>query len=391
VPTDIHVLREDELERWRYLGATAFMSSAEPWERATQALRPEWTLVATVDGEMQASVTSIPSGLELEGNKAAMGAVSGVACMPEYRRMGLVAELLVETLKRSRDLGEPLSGLWTPHPALYRRYGWETATDVRLVSFAPKQLALAPGPRPTGRIRRPGENGWQEAARVYREWAGRRNSLMTRDAARWAVLVSEPETVLYHYVSADGAPEGFALLQTTRAEGAAGLTVRDLVATSSEAYRALVGLVLSHDLVAKVDWYCSVDEPLAEALADPAPARSRLERGLMLRIVDVAEALGRRPAYAEGRLMVRVVDEVCPWNDGVWEVTAAGSRFSVEREDDEPMLTLDVRALAQLFNGYRSATQLARAGRIQAHHARAVAIADIMFAMRTPPFCADEF
>jgi predicted acetyltransferase len=111
----------------------------------------------------------------------------------------------------------------------------------------------------------------------------------------------------------------------------------------------------------------------------------------MLRVVDVAEAFARRPAYAEGRLIVGVTDEVCAWNDGVWEITAAGSRFSAEREEDEPMLTLDARALAQLYNGYRSASQLARAGRIQAHHARALAIADIMFAMRTQPFCADEF
>jgi predicted acetyltransferase len=214
---------------------------------------------------------------------------------------------------------------------------------------------------------------------------------MLRDEARWSVLLAEPETVLYLYWSPEGATEGYAVLQAARAAGPAALSVRDLVATSADAYRALVGLVLSHDLAANVRWYCSVDEPLAEVLADPAPLRSSLERGLMLRIVDVAGALARRPAYAEGRLVMRIVDQVCAWNDGVWEVTATGSRFSAEREDDEPMLTLDIRALAQLFNGYRSATQLARAGRIQAHHARAVAIADIMFAMRTPPFCADEF
>jgi len=391
VPTDIHVLREDEVERWRHVGVTAFMSSAELWERATRDLKPEWTLAATVDGQLQASATSVPSGLGLEGNQVAMGAVSGVACMPEYRRMGLVAELLTETLRRSRDLGEPLSGLWTPHPALYQRFGWETATAVQVVSFAPKQVALAAGPRPAGVIRRAGEDEWKEAARVYRDWASRRNSLMLRDEARWAALLAEPGTVLYNYRSADGAPEGYALLQTTHAGGVASLNVRDLVATSAEAYRALVGLVLSHDLVARVDWYCSVDEPLAEVLADPAPLKSRLERGLMLRVVDVAEAFARRPAYAEGRLIVGVTDEVCAWNDGVWEITAAGSRFSAEREEDEPMLTLDARALAQLYNGYRSASQLARAGRIQAHHARALAIADIMFAMRTQPFCADEF
>ncbi len=137
--------------------------------------------------------------------------------------------------------------------------------------------------------------------------------------------------------------------------------------------------------------WSSVDEPLIDIAIDPRPIAREPFWGLMLRIVDAAEAFGRRPAYGEGRLVLRLRDDVCPWNDGVWEVQSAGPRLVAERCDDEPMLTVDARALAQLYNGFRSATMLARTGRLEAHHPRALAIADILFAMRTTPFCADEF
>ncbi len=389
--TDIRVLDPADIERWKFVQLVSFMGTAEELDRWCAYYQPEWTLAAFVNGELQASVTSMPYSLTLEGSTVRMGGVTSVACAPEYRRHGLVKELLLETLKRSRDIGEPLSGLWTPHPALYRRYGWEICVDFEKFSFNPKQVALEPGPRPAGSLQRATADDWKAADGVYRKWGLLRNSLLVRSEARWRVLIDNKDRILYVYRSPAGDPEGFAILQLVAGPNPAVLIIRDLLALSPEAYRALLSLALSHDLVQTVEWSTASDEPFLDIVADPGQVKRETGWALHLRIVDVAEAFSRRPAYGEGRLALKLVDSTCPWNDGVWEIASAGSHFVAERVDDDPALTLDARALAQLYNGYRSATNLARAGRIQAHHPRALAIADIMFAMRTRPVCLDDF
>lgn len=389
---DIRVLPEEDVERWKRINAVAFMDPPDTVDRWAKYLEAQWTLGAYADGALQATATSEPFTLGLEGSPLRMGAVTSVACMPEYRRRGLVAELLRETLKRSRDLGEPLSGLWTPHPALYRRYGWEICTEVNRHSFDPKHVTLSPGPRPSGRIERRTTDDWRLADGVYKQWAALRNSVVLRDERRWrSVLDFNPDADFYVYRGESAEAEGYARMRTSQESGSAHLRVNELVALNSEAYRALLGLVLSHDLASQVYVWTAGDDPLLEIIENPEQVKRELQYGLLLRVVDVGEAFGKRPAYGEGRVTIRVIDDTCPWNDGVWEFSSVGSYMAAERCEDEPMLTVDARALGQLYNGFRSATNLARAGRLQAHHARALALADILFAMRTQPFCLDEF
>ncbi|HEY7268633.1 MAG TPA: GNAT family N-acetyltransferase [Dehalococcoidia bacterium] len=388
---DIRVLTDEDKERWKLVDKTAFMASDEEAERWARYYQPAWGLGAFIDGELQASVSSIPFTLVLEGSHVRMGGVTSVNSMPEFRRQGLVAELLRETLKRSRDLGESLSGLWTPHPSLYRRYGWEICSDMLRISFAPKSVELQPGAKAGGTIRRLTADEWKTVDAVYRAWGGRRNSLLVRDEVRWRLQVDVPGRVLYLYRNAAGDALGYAILHPSGDYGSRTLRIFELVALTSEAYRALLNLVLSHDLVDSVVWFAPPDEPLLDVVADPGQVKVEQTWALHLRIVDVAEALSKRPVYGDGRLVIAVEDEVCPWNAGTWEVLSAGSRLAADRCDDEPMLTVDPRALAQLYNGYRSATQLALSGRLRPHHPRAVAIADILFAMRTPPCCIDDF
>ena len=369
----------------------AFMSPAEEAARYNALLKPEWVLGAFEDDIIQAFVVSAPMVLGLEGSPVRMGGVSSVGSMPEARRRGLVAALLRETLRRSHEIGDVVSGLWTPHPALYRRYGWEICTESINVRFDPKHAQLAPGPRPPGRVERLEAKAWKLPDTSYREWAARRNSVLIRDEWRWKMALAFASKEIFVYRGREGRIEGHAVLHTSGSGDERTLVLHELIANSPEAFRALVQLALSYDLVKTVSWWVGLDEPVFEVLANPEQVKSERHYGLFLRLVDIVEAFSQRPAYGDGRLVIRVLDEICPWNDGTWEITSAGARLSVEACDDEPMLTLDARALVQLFNGYRSATNLARAGRIQVHHARALAVADILLAMRQRPYCMDEF
>jgi predicted acetyltransferase len=388
--TDIRVLTADDIERWKLVNSTAFNDPPEVTEREVSLYEPDWTLAAFVDGELQACVSSIPFELWLEGAAVPMGGVSSVATMPEYRRQGLAGELLRLTLERTHERRQPLSSLWTPHPALYRRYGWEIATLGQRLSFNPKRLQVAP-PTGAGKIERIGPDDWRDASRVYSTWRRTRNSLLGRSEVFWRRVVLEGRRrAAFLYRDAAGEPAGYAVLGLPDVGGRT-VTVRDLVAVTGEAYLALLNLVLSHDLANEVTWWAPMDEPLREVAVDPGAIEASVNYGLLLRVVDLQEALSRRPAYGEGRVVIELDDRDCPWNTGRWEVFHSGSHLDAERTDDEPMLVLDARALAQLYNGFRSATSLVQAGRIEARDARGVLVAERLFAMRSTPFCGDDF
>ena len=63
----------------------------------------------------------------------------------------------------------------------------------------------------------------------------------------------------------------------------------------------------------------------------------------------------------------------------------------VARTSDAPDLIVPVARLAQLLSGFASASQLARAGLIEASQPEALDLADRMFATTYRPYCQDGF
>src|SRR5207245_5536534 len=119
----------------------------------------------------------------------------------------------------------------------------------------------------------------------------------------------------------DGNPTGFAIYRLKLAWDASGpngtLRLEMLVAATAEAYAALWRHVLDVDLMARVTAEMRpVDEPLRFLLADSRQPKTRIGDGVWLRLVDVAAALAGRRYAVDDRLVLRVQDPFCPWNNG---------------------------------------------------------------------------
>jgi hypothetical protein len=97
------------------------------------------------DGEIVASLKVYPFTILVNGAPVPMGGVSAVSCLPEARRKGYVGQLLRYSLEKMREAGTPLSALYTPHPSLYRRYGWMTAAANLKYTWHPAGEAYNPG------------------------------------------------------------------------------------------------------------------------------------------------------------------------------------------------------------------------------------------------------
>jgi predicted acetyltransferase len=197
------------------------------------------------------------------------------------------------------------------------------------------------------------------------------------------------------YQSGDN-PSGFAIYRIKMDWDASGpngtLRLEMLIAATAEAYAALWRHVLEVDLMARVTAEMRrVDEPLRFLLADSRQPKTRVEDGVWLRLVDVAAALAGRRYAVEGRLVLRVHDTFCRWNDGQHELTGGPAGAECKSIGDAPDLELDAADLAALYLGGNRFRTLFEAGRIQELRPGAVARADAMFATDRAPWCPSHF
>jgi predicted acetyltransferase len=356
------------------------------------------------DGRLVACLSVGPMAAAYEGVDVPLGAVSMVSCLPEERRRGLVGRLLVHALEHMRRRGLVLSGLFTPHPSLYRRYGWAVAhRQVRYI-FHPKDLTPRWLQRPRGKAHRVQEEDWPLLDSIYGQWRKGRNGLLARSEAWWRRAVfgglyyprrRPREAVVWH--GPDGRPTGYVVYDAEQRrlerEEVHLLTVRDMVALDGDAYAGLLRFLLSFDMARDVVLPGDALEPLLVAVDEAQRVEARIGVGMMLRIVDVPGALSLRPTTAPDglSLLLAIRDASAPWNDGLWWVEAGGGRLHVLPGRGEPDLACDVAHLAPIYSGLLSVREAARTGLIEVKDERAMALAQRLLEARLPPGAPDPF
>jgi len=328
-----------------------------------------------------------------------MGAVSPVASSALHRRKGHAGAMLRRSLEQMRERGQVLSALYTPHPALYRRFGWEIAADRRIYEFKPKDLQLTAQPSHRGRLRFVTVEDWQELDAVFRRYAEKRNGPLQRDEMWWRNWAmqswgNKAEAVLWQ--NEQGTPEGYLIYfdPVTPHPDVDTVTGIELISLSGDAYLNLVSFLAQHDIRHLIKLDLPSDDPLPLLFSDAERLDMKTHYTALLRIVDVPAALRARPVADESldtELTLAITDSTAPWNQGTWRIRVSDGRTLVEETKDEGELTLDARVLAPVFNGYVSPTRAATAGMFRASSEDALRRADAFFAPLYPPFFTDSF
>jgi predicted acetyltransferase len=406
---EIRAIRDEELEDFVYANLYAFNEDRRPeaLEGAVESMRSrlgmELPLAAFVDGRLAAGLRAIPLTMRINGASIRMAGVAGVACLPEYRRRGYVGALLKQALMEMHDRGEALSALYTPHVALYRRYGWEIAARNLRYSFPPKEVKTTVAPPEGGRFRRVNVDEWRTLNDIYEEYAADRNCVIVRPEQWWRRRVFSwmhdvADVALWENES--GRARGYVVYYTRvgqppdRPWQQSRLWLRELVTPDAEAYVALINYLLAHDMHERIEWSVPADEPFLNLIEDPHRVEISAWSSLMLRIIDVPAALMARgclPQLEDRAFALSVRDKILPWNDGTWRVEARGTSLNVERHSGEADLSLDAAVLAPIFNGHLSAKEAARGGLVEVKNAAALDAASAVFAVSRPPFCIDYF
>jgi predicted acetyltransferase len=168
------------------------------------------------------------------------------------------------------------------------------------------------------------------------------------------------------------------------------VVVRELIARTPGAVAGLWGLVLEHDLTARIEVSDRPeDDPLLGLLAGFRRIRPTMHDQLFVRVIDVPTALAARRYAAPGRLALSVHDPLGPTQVYRLEVGADGvadCRLTGDASDIE----LDIEDLGGCYLGRSRLLALARAGRL-AGGARELVLADRMFGWEMAPWCQEMF
>lgn len=401
---EIRRLTRDDLEQSMRLAEYAFQYERTDEQRQEDIGRavPEWRWGAFVDGRLAAQLIQYPLTVYMQGRKMGMGGIGAVSSWPEMRRGGLVARLLVQSLRAMKEEGQAVSMLTPFSYAFYRKYGWEMAIDRKKYTVPTHLWPVSAGERiPGGFDRLPKDAGAiiERIGPVYEQFAARYNGMLSRTGDWWTNhVIRRRGGEIAVYRDASGRDLGYLHYQVKNRE----VTVHEFVALTPEAERALWQFIALHDSMAeRAVLHVPVDDPLSLLGAEPR-FQQEIVPYFMGRIVDVEAFLAQyrfasleeRPhRWAERKdasFVLDVEDAHAEWNNGRFAVTVdeAGRAEAVRTDEGggRPVIRGSIQAFSALFFGYRRAADLRRYGKLEADD-EAAGLLDAVAGAGTPFLC----
>ena len=384
---------------------------------AASGNRPEWTLCAfdrrAKDENgcalMATSFAAFPFTIRANGRAMAMAGISVVGTRPEYRRRGLLRQIITRAFAEQRERGQSVAGLWASQAAIYQRYGFARAgmnreyavdtVDIALMNESSQDTYSVSRHRPIEVL--------EDIREVYKTFIAKRTGYLHRGKSLWlnAVLSEEGSSatdgpVYVAIAGSKNSPQGYAVYtlragQVKHASRPQEIKIRDFSWLNMGAVRSLWQFFARHDLVGRISWSnAPMDDPAQSLMKEPRMLHSRDSDGTWWRIVDVAGALSQRGYDHEKHLVLGIAgDDLAPWNNGNWRIDTPGypqEEAKVTATNDMPDIQLSIRALAGLYSGMYSARTLANWGQL-AGSEQAIARADQLFSTTFAPHCPDHY
>ncbi|MGP3983427.1 GNAT family N-acetyltransferase [Streptomyces sp. KR80] len=411
---EIRTIAESDLPDWLRALATGFLRPPEFSEEEVRirlgGLDLDRTLGAFDAGRCVGTYRSFAQELTVPGGAAvAANAVSNVTVSPTHRRRGLLSRMMATDQARAKERGAVLSTLIAAEYPIYGRYGFGPATWFTQWQVEVARAGLDPrwsGPDDGGRVDLiDGADVRKLGPEVHERLRAERPGTVSRTERWWRRatgdlrLTSEPWTEPCHavYRSAAGdRPEGLVTYTADDTWEAklphCGASVRDLIAVTPQAERALWHFLLSIDWVTKVtSGLRAPDDLLPLLLPNPRAARTTTQADfLWIRLLDIPQALEARTYSGSGSLVLDVHDPA-GLAAGRFRLDASPEGATCVPTGASAELTLTVGDLGTLYLGDESAVRLASLGRVREEHPGAATRADALLRTSSRPWCPDIF
>ena len=387
----------DEFVQWVHAEARAHGNRLND---DPEILRPHFDLdrsIAVFDqGTIIGGAHSHRLEISIPGGSAVIAGVANVQVQPTHTRRGVMTRMMHHQIKDIHERGEPLAGLFASESIIYGRFGYGVGSLYERWLIDRQHNAYA----------RPYESGGRivfvdpvditkELPEVFRRSTIDRPGIFQRPLHHWERDSRAPEHrqggpggLFYAAYEDSGRVDGYVTYRTTGTT----LIVNELMAATKEANCALWRFCFDLDRVTSTEALKRpVDDPLPWRLADPRRLQRSTRDGLWLRLIDVGAALMLRRYMHSDRLVVEVRDELCPWNEGRFELEGSAEGATCRNTSGSPDLVIAVSALASAYLGTISFSMLAQAGLADERTPSALLRADRMFAVQYRPWTPCNF
>ena len=314
------------------------------------------------NGTLAAKVHIIPLSSYVNGVSFDMGGISSVATWPEYRRQGIIKNLLFHALQEMKKNGQTLSLLSPFSVPFYRKYGWE-------LTFAQKKYEI-----PMSHLKRDwdGEGYVRRIEKnisllhdIYSTYAKRFTGMLTRDEKWWKERVLTDTSQIVVAYNMDDEAEGYLIYNVKNNV----CTVKEIAYTTFKSWQLLLQFIANHDSMAEqVTLTVPENDELALILDDPM-FDQKTEPYFMARIVDVQAFLEQysfEKNIHNAMLNIYVEDTFFPENSGTYKLTQSGAGTSVEKVvDGASGIQCSVQMLTVMLLGYKRPCDLYKLGLIQ--------------------------
>jgi predicted acetyltransferase len=374
------------------------------------------------DDDLRAVCRLIEFDTRVRGRTHPLDGLSAVASPPETRRQGFTSQLLHDALVESRERESYLSALWPFKRSFYANYGWATSNRGVHHECDPDALSFTRDHR-HGEFVQLDADDWERLAAVHDEHGAPYELTMNRTEAWWRKRVFQgwrDDPYVYGWerdgvsastasgVSEDRSSSGCDessirnsssdersesdgdlaayLAYGFDSDDERALHVRDWAFVDHDARLALLRFLANHDSqVEQVAFWSPEGDDFLDLFPDTDDVEVTVRAGPMFRLVDVPVALEALafPGDVTTDLVLDVSDPLADWNDDTHRVAVDAGEATVDSTTDDPDARLGVDALSQLYVGYRSATELATVGAIQADDATVDEL-DAVFPERDP-------
>lgn len=362
------------------------MSEEEEQERIAN-FKPEQGWGYYVEEQLAAKLFIHKLQTWINGRSFEMGGIGGVATWPEYRRHGMVKQLLVHALQTMKAAGQTVSFLHPFEFPFYRKFGWETYTEFKKYEI-PKELIINQF-HSTGQMKRTSD--WRLLNEVYQAYAKQFNGMLNRNEEWWIRQVIKKDNQSALYYNEKGIANGYILYKVKNKE----MLVNELVFLDESARSGIWKYIADHDsMMDKVVLKAPADDQLAYILRNPR-IKQEVMAYFMARIVDLVPFLEKLPMAAgleKHKLEMHVTDEFAPWNNGVFSVKWSPSGKAKVKSivaNEQPknkaaavVIICDISTLSAMFLGYQRPTLLRSIGQLQASDA-AIALLEQVIPLRT--------
>ena len=366
---------------------------------------PDRTYGAFDGPSIVGTARSFPSPLTVPGPvELAVAAVTGVTVRASHRRRGVLTQMMRRQLDELARRGEPVAILIASEAPIYGRFGYGAASENARIEVAADRVRFT-GPAPCGAVRYVDAGGFRRLAPpVYERFRVAQPGAIGRSARWWDMTTgvlprpgADPPGFMAVHTDDAGEPRGY--VRYTVAEAWAGraaassIVLKDLVATSDDAYEALWRFVTS------ADWIVSVAgddrptrEPLSSLVNDPRHVVQRDRADfLWVHLVDIPAALEARRYRVADRIVIDVAA-----GSGTPECVRVAldggpDGATCTTTDEAADLTLTRSDLGAAYLGSTPLWPAAAGRRVDAHRPGAVEAFDRMFGEDRPAWCHTWF